>query len=99
MEPRQPRRIEVAKLPGSTLGKSKTDDDLIATLCYFYPQYTYAQAEKLSYKRIASLLRVAHKQEAIKYKNLTQIAAAPHSKKGAAVKKLLTHYDKIIKNG
>lgn len=99
MEPRQPRRIQVAKLPSSTLGDSKIDDDLIATLCYFYPQYTFAQAEKLSYQRISSLLKTARQQEGVRYKNLTQIAAAPHSKKGAGVKKLLSHYDKIIKNG
>ena len=97
MSTQQPRRIEVAKPQrGSEAGKV---EDLLATLCYFYPQYTFKQARSLPLKRVNQLLRVARQQEGIKYKNLTQIAAAPHSKKGEGVKKLMNHFDKIIKKG
>lgn len=70
-------------------------DEMLAEVCYHYPQYTLEEAALLSYRRVQLLLRVAQKQQAIQMYNLTQIAAAPHTKKGEGVKKLSEHFKKI----
>lgn len=92
------RRIQVAK---EAIKIPSYDDieSLIGTLCYYYPQYTFKQAEQLPLRRIISLLKVASQQQALYYKNMTQIIAAPHSKKATNVRKLIDHYNGIIKSG
>ena len=82
----KPRSVKVAKVP-KTGAKEDEVMRMLATLCYFYPQYTFAQARKLPYRRVAMLIAEAHRQEAIRYYNLTQIMAAPHTKKGEGVRK------------
>lgn len=69
--------------------------DLITRVCYFYPQYTLDTASLLTNAEVTALLVQADKQEAIRFYNLTLISAAPHSKKGAMVNKLLKQYRKI----
>jgi hypothetical protein len=73
--------------------------ELLASLCYYYPQYTLSQASKLPLKTVLLLLKVARQHEAVKYHNLTQIAAAPHTNKGAGVRKLSSHYENIMRSG
>ncbi|MCA9340785.1 MAG: hypothetical protein KDA17_07760 [Candidatus Saccharibacteria bacterium] len=70
--------------------------DLITRVCYFYPQYTLETAEQLTSAQVTALLLQAEKQKAIEYYNHALIAAAPHSKKGAMVNKLIKQYRKII---
>jgi hypothetical protein len=87
--------IQVAPVP-----KKKVKAlDLLAELCYFYPQYTLAEARRLPAKDVLLLLKVAHKKKAEEYLNLTQIAAAPHTRKGAGVKKLSTRYSRVATDG
>jgi hypothetical protein len=93
---RQPRRIQVKKLPSASYD-SKSNRELFATICYYFPQYTLVNVRQLPFRDVMLLLKTAHKMEAVKYKNLTQIAASPHSKKGEGVKKLMDHYSGIIK--
>lgn len=69
--------------------------ELLAQLCYYYPQYTLNDAQKIPYRDVQLLLRVARKQQAIQLYNLTQISAAPHTKKGEGVKKLSEHFKGI----
>lgn len=69
--------------------------DMITRVCYFYPQYTLETASLLTNAEVMALLIQADKQKAIDYYNLTLIAAAPHSKKGAMVNKLIKQYRKI----
>lgn len=69
--------------------------DLITRVCYYYPQYTLETAEKLTNAEAMAMLLQAEKQKAIEYYNLTLIAAAPHTKKGKLVDKLLKQYKKI----
>lgn len=69
--------------------------DLITRVCYFYPQYDLEAAQKLTDSQVTALLLQAEKQRAIEMYNLTLIAAAPHSKKGAMVSKLTKQYKKI----
>lgn len=82
--------IEVAKVP-----KKKVDvRDLLAELCWYYPQYTLAIANKLPAKDVKLLLKMAQRKEAEKYYNLVQIASAPHTRGGQGVKKLSEAYKK-----
>lgn len=69
--------------------------DLITRVCYFYPQYTLESAEKLTNSQVTALLIQAEKQKAIEFYNLTLIAAAPYTKKGTLVGKLIKQYKKI----
>ena len=69
--------------------------DLITRVCYFYPQYTLDEAEKLTDSQVTALLVQAERQRAIDLYNYTLIAAAPHSKKGKLVDKLIKQYRKI----
>lgn len=73
-----------------------TNRELWATICYYYPQYTLEEASRLSVRDIKLLLRTAEKLEAQKMLALTQIAAAPHTKKGKGVKQLSDYYKKQI---
>jgi hypothetical protein len=69
--------------------------DLITRVCYFYPQYTLDAASLLTNAEVTALLVQADKQKAVEYYNLTLIAAAPYSKKGKLVDKLIKQYRKI----
>lgn len=83
--------VKAQKIPR----KERTSDDLLCLFCYKFPQYTFAQAKKLPYVRIAKMLKAAGKEDARKMYELTQIAAAPQSK-GNAVGKVLSSYKEII---
>ncbi len=72
--------------------------DLITRVCYFYPQYTLEEAEKLTNSQVVALLLQAEKQRAINFYNMTLIAAAPHTKKGKLVDKLIKQYKKIAES-
>lgn len=69
--------------------------DLLTRVCYFYPQYTLETAEMLTDSQVTALLLQAEKQRAIELYNHTLIAAAPHSKNGKLVNKLIKQYKKI----
>jgi hypothetical protein len=69
--------------------------DLLTRVCYFYPQYDLESVEKLTDSQVTALLVQAEKQRAIEFYNYTLIAAAPHSKKGKLVEKLIKQYNKI----
>lgn len=73
-------------------------DDIIAKLCFNYPQYTFLQAKHLPYKRVKQLLRIARKEEARKMFELMQIVAAPNTKKGHGIKKVLDYYREIMED-
>lgn len=85
--------IKAQKIP---VRKIKIEDE-IARFCYHFPQYTFSQARKLPGKRIAQMLRIATQEQAKLLYSHTQIAAAPHSKKGKSVGKILSHFEGIIK--
>ncbi len=88
--------IKVAKV------SEKKDNEILrtlATLCYYYPAYTLRHARNIPYKHVLVLISQARRLEAAQFYNQVQIAAAPHSKKGVGVKKLLKHFEKVIKNG
>jgi hypothetical protein len=73
--------------------------ELLAELCFYYPQYTLAAARRLPAKDVMMLLKTANKMKAREYHNLTQIAAAPHTKKGEGVRKLSSRYQRDARDG
>lgn len=75
-----------------------TNRQLWARVCYYYPQYTLKQASELSIRDIRLLLHTANQIEAQKMYEFTQIAAAPHTKKGKGVKQLTEYFRKIMNN-
>lgn len=84
--------IHAQKIPQ----KIQNSSDLLARFCYHFPHYSYQQARKLPYKRVLQMLKVARKEQAWVLYNLTQIASAPHSKKGSGVTKMLKYFQEII---
>lgn len=72
--------------------------DLITRVCYFYPQYTLETAQTLTNSQVTALLLQAEKQRAVEFYNHVLIAAAPHSKKGKLVEKLIKQYRKIAES-
>lgn len=88
--------VEVKPLKDPTKEDTEIDlVDLITRVCYFYPQYTLETAQELTNSQVMALLVQAEKQRAIEFYNHTLIAAAPHSKKGKLVDKLIKQYRKI----
>ncbi|MEI7632351.1 MAG: hypothetical protein WCJ60_03440 [bacterium] len=69
--------------------------ELITRVCYFYPQYTLETAQQLTDSQVTALLLQAEKQRAIVFYNHVLIAAAPHTKKGQMVDKLIKQYKKV----
>lgn len=89
-------RVRAKKVPSQAVGVNKRE--MYATLCYYFPQYTLREAAKLPFRDVRLLIKTAQKLEAVKMYNLTQIAAAPHTKKMQSVKKLSEHFKKIAGN-
>lgn len=91
------KAIKAQKVPKSEISVN----DLLARFCYSFPQYTFAQAQRLPYRRVVQMLKVARKEEARKMYELMQVVAAPHSRKGSGIKKVLEYYKGIMegKNG
>ena len=78
-------RIEVKKRPQKALSV----EDILARFCFYFPQYTFQEARKIPYHRVIQMLKVVDRELSMKYLMLTRISAAPHTKKGAGVKKLI----------
>lgn len=80
--------------------KSNDDDNsnrrTYALVCYYYPQYKLEEVEQMPARDVSLLINTAYKEKAIEYMNHVQIAAAPHSKKGEGVKKLIDSYKQIV---
>jgi hypothetical protein len=89
--------IRVQKVPKKTIDP----EEKIARFCYYFPQYTFAEAKKLPDVRINRMLKVVDKEKAQDFYLLTQIIAAPHAKSGNGVQKMLNLFKNIAegKNG
>lgn len=87
--------IKLQRVPKSEK-KERFIEDLLATFCYYFPQYKYSEAKKMPFVRIRRMLKVANREQALFMAQLVSIAAAPHTPKGSGVKRLLDHYNKLI---
>lgn len=76
--------------------ESNSNRRIYALVCYFYPQYKLEDVEQMPARDVNLLINTAHKQKAVEYMNQVQIAAAPHTKKGEGIKKLIDEYKKIV---
>jgi hypothetical protein len=76
--------------------KQVKPDEILYRFCLLFPQYTYKQATRLPAKRVMGMLKVAQEERAKDMLDILQIVAAPHTKKGSAVKKLYAHYKALI---
>lgn len=84
--------IQVARVQST---KKDNKRELYATVCYYYAQYTLQEVQKLPARDLYLLIRTAQKLEALKMYNLTNIAAAPHTKNGSAVKKIAEQFKRM----
>lgn len=89
--------IKVQKASESASKGHSKAGRLLAQLCYFYPQYTLAEARKLPYKHVKLLLDEAKRMKAQENLDLLQITAAPHTKKGQGYGDLLRRFKKEAK--
>lgn len=96
------RRVFGSEVEVRSLHQEKTVEDFesdavdtLARLCYYYPQYTLEDADKLTNEQVSLLLLQADKQKAIEYYNMALIVAGPHTKNGKLVEKLIKQYRSI----
>lgn len=82
------RVIKAQKIPK----KQNDPEETLALFCFYFPAYAYHEARQLPYKRIVKMLKVVRKEQARQKIDLLNIVTAPHSKKGQAVKKLMSYY-------
>jgi len=68
-------------------------------LCYYYSQYTLQDARALPYHQVLRMLQVAQQEKAAEFLQLTNITAAPHTKKGSGVRKIANQYKKVAQDG
>jgi hypothetical protein len=85
--------IKAQKIPKEVIAP----EDILARFCYYFPQYTFAMAKRMPYKRIGQMMSIVRKEQALNYLQLTRIASAPHTSKGSGVKKLIQSYQDILK--
>lgn len=87
--------VQVAKIDTPKITKR----ELYANVCYHYG-YKLDYVQSLPARDLYLLYKMANRIESAKMYALTNIAAAPHSKKGQSVRKLLDYYkDRMKKNG
>lgn len=86
-------RVRAQKVPSQAVSLNKRET--FATLCYYFPQYTLKEAAELPFRDVQLLIKTAKQIEGARLYNLTQIAAAPHTKKMQSVKKLSEHFKKM----
>lgn len=89
-------KVKAASL-ASSINRSISKRENYAMLCYYYPQYTLKDAQRIPARDLILLISTARKIEARKMYSLTQIVAAPHTNKGRGVKKLTEFYKKQSK--
>jgi hypothetical protein len=87
--------IKVQKIPKPEKIGTPIEDQL-AQFCFYFQQYTFAQARKLPQRRINQMLKVAEREYAKKMIDLLNITVSVHTKKASGVKELHSHYKSIL---
>lgn len=73
-------------------------EDILGKFCYYYQQYTYAQARRLPIMRVLKLLRIAEKENARRMHGFANMLMAAHfSKNSSAMKKVVKYYEDKVK--
>lgn len=84
--------VKVQKIPK----KSLSHEELLMRFCFLYQQYTYEEAKKLPARRVSRMVTVARQENARTMYNIVRAIAAPHTKRGQEVKKILGELKEII---
>lgn len=88
--------IKVKKAPQKT--PQFNSEEIIATFCYHFPQYTYKEAEKMPFSRISKMLKVVRKERSKLMLDLLQVVSAPHTKDGKGIDELLQYHREILES-
>lgn len=89
-------KVIYAQKISSVIQDVVTPLQVLSVFCYYFPQYTLSEARKLPFIHVQTMLREARRERAKHYLELTQIVAAPHTKKGKGVKLLVERYKKDL---
>lgn len=71
-------------------------DEVIGRFCYYFPQYTFAQAKRMPLKVINKMLKLVEREKAKDFLFLTRIVGAPHSKNGNLYKSLIEYFKGVV---
>lgn len=75
------------------IGQRASAEDILGKFCYYYRQYTYAEARRLPMRRVLLLLDRSEKERARDLYDLANILMACHfAKNSSAVKNLIKYY-------
>lgn len=88
-------KIKAKPIPGRKV-KAKSNRDIYALICFYYPQYKLKEAQKLPARDISLLFKTIKEVEATRMFNLTQIIGAQFTKNYDGIKKLTRYYERIM---
>lgn len=95
-----PKIIKVQKIPRpEPKAGQNPSEDLLEQFCYYFQQYTLAQARKLPQVRIRHMLKTAEKEYALHMLDQLEIVTAPYTKKSQKViDNIRSRYTSILNN-
>lgn len=73
--------IKAQKAPVPEASQEASVEDVLATFCFYYQQYSFAEARRLPYVRVQQMLKVAKREHYTKMLDLLQVSIAPTSQK------------------
>lgn len=82
--------FKAAKIPR----KETKPEDTLSAFCYYFPQYTYAEARKLPFKQIKFMLKAVRKEQARNMLDFLRVFSGSQSKHGAS--NVLSYFKKIL---
>lgn len=89
--------VKAQKVPKKSYKVSP--EDIVARFCYHYPQYTFSEAKKIPYVRIAQMMRIADTEHARRMIDLVHVVSSPHTKNGKGVGEVIKYFQDIIDQG
>lgn len=85
--------IKAQKIPSP---KAENPLDIIARLCYYYPQYTFKEAKELPFPVVKRLIRVANNEQCLKMIYLSRVMNPAYQNKNAGKKVVEYFQGKIL---
>jgi hypothetical protein len=88
-------RIRVKKPEAGRVDEEESIRDVVTTVSYFYPQYTYQQILNMPIKTLKRHIRAVRREQSRYYLNMLKIANVVQSKSNA-VSELAREYERDI---
>lgn len=82
--------FKASKIPKKAISSA----ELLTIFCYYFPQYTLAQAKEMPYVRIVRMLKVVRKERAKHMLDFARVIFASGNKSG--MKDVLSYFKQII---